>query len=162
MCRRLLAAAAVGGGGGGDVTIGRSCFTARLHSWGTSYKLNTKFPFQIVYFVGIGGLTASFYSVWGIPLVAVRVLQGVCVCVCMYMYIYIYVCVCLCVYKYIYKIVMHAFIYSIRTFLYSIFINLWCNKYVRYPHHTFLVWSILTDCGILATQTLPLHTKTFL
>ena len=39
MCRKLLAAAGVmaaaaaARGGGGDVTIGRSCFTARLHSW---------------------------------------------------------------------------------------------------------------------------------
>ena len=41
----LVAAAAAAGGGGGDVTIGRSCFTAGLHSWRTSHKLNTKYPF---------------------------------------------------------------------------------------------------------------------
>ena len=41
----VAAAAAARGGGGGDVTIGRSCFTARLHFWRTSHKLNTKFPF---------------------------------------------------------------------------------------------------------------------
>jgi len=32
-----------------------------------------------------------------------------------------------------------TFIYSIRTFLYSVFIYFWCNKYVTDPHHTFLV-----------------------
>jgi len=41
----VAAAAAAGGGGGGDVTVGRSCFTAGLHSWRTSHKLNTEFPF---------------------------------------------------------------------------------------------------------------------
>jgi hypothetical protein len=53
VCCKLLAAAAVvaaaaaapGGGGGGDIAIDRSYFTARLHSWRTSLKLNTKFPF---------------------------------------------------------------------------------------------------------------------
>jgi len=53
VCCKLLAAATVvaaaaargGGGGVGDVTIGRSCFTARLHSWRTSHILNTKLAF---------------------------------------------------------------------------------------------------------------------
>jgi len=52
VCCKLLAAAAVvvvaaaaRGGGGGDVTVGRSCFTARLLCWRTSHKLNAKFPF---------------------------------------------------------------------------------------------------------------------
>jgi len=42
VCRKLLAAAAVvvaARGGGGDFTVGRSCFTARLHSWRTSHKI---------------------------------------------------------------------------------------------------------------------------
>ena len=41
----LAVAAAAAAGGGGDVTVGRACFTAGLHSWRTSHKLNTKFPF---------------------------------------------------------------------------------------------------------------------
>ena len=66
--------------------------------------------------------------------------------------------VCVCVYVYVYIYVVYTFMYSIHTFLYTIFIYLCCNKYVRDPHHTFLVRSILTDCGILATQPLPFQT----
>jgi len=65
-------------------------------------------------------------------------------------------CVCVCVY------ICSICIYMQYTFLYSIFICLCCNKHVRDPHRTFLVQSILTGCGILDTQTLPLHTKPFL
>ena len=52
VCSKLLAAteevaaaAAARRGGGGNFAIGKSCFTGRLHSWRTSHKLDTKFPF---------------------------------------------------------------------------------------------------------------------
>jgi hypothetical protein len=31
---------------------GSSCFNPRLHSWKMSHKLNTKFPFKTIYFLG--------------------------------------------------------------------------------------------------------------
>ena len=55
MCCKLLAAAEEmaaaaaarrgGGGGGGNFATDKSYFTGRLHSWRTSHKLDTKFPF---------------------------------------------------------------------------------------------------------------------
>ena len=51
--------------------------------------------------------------------------------------------VCMCTYMCnIY--VIYTFIYWIHTFLYSIFIYVWCSKYVRDPNHTFFVRSLLT------------------
>jgi hypothetical protein len=38
---------------------GRSHFTPGLHSWKTSHKLNTKFPFKTVSLLGINKLTSS-------------------------------------------------------------------------------------------------------
>ena len=46
-CMLLVAVASVAvlvGAGGVEQMIGRSCFTAGLHSWRTSRKLNTNFP----------------------------------------------------------------------------------------------------------------------
>jgi len=36
----------------------------RLRSYRTSRKLNTKFPFSTVYFLGVWGLSASSYIVY--------------------------------------------------------------------------------------------------
>jgi len=62
--------------------IGRSCFTAGLHSWKTSQKFNTKFPFKQCILWELGDLQSHPIYCMTVPVVDMKYIVCVCVCVC--------------------------------------------------------------------------------
>jgi hypothetical protein len=87
---------------------GRSLFMSGLCYWKTSCKLNTKYQFKVVYFVGVRGVTSSSYAVYGCTTSGHTDLQRICLLCIQYIYV-----------------------------LYILFIYFSCNENVRYASLVF-------------------------